>query len=106
MQVVGSIILGPLLILMAGSMPLQILFALLFVGLLGSASLRRLHDIGRGIPTLILFAALLPFLPFLPLVLLILPGEPLPNRYGLPPVNAAKNNLQAGLQAALRRLNG
>ena len=105
-QVVGSIILGPLLILMAGSMPLQILFALLFVGLLGSASLRRLHDIGRGIPTLILFAALLPFLPFLPLVLLILPGEPLPNRYGLPPVNAAKNNLQAGLQAALRRLNG
>lgn len=105
LQVVGSLILGPLLTLQAESVPLQTLFGLLFIGLLGSASLRRLHDIGRGIPTLILFAALLPFLPFLPLVLLILPGEPLPNRYGLPPVNAAQSKLQAGLQAALRRLN-
>jgi len=106
LQMVGGILLGPLLTLMAGSLPLQILSALLFVGLLGSASLRRLHDIGRGLPTLILFAALTPFLPFLPLVLLILPGEALPNRYGLPPANAGQNNLQAGLQAALRRLNG
>ncbi|MFZ0155885.1 DUF805 domain-containing protein [Pseudomonas sp.] len=106
LQVLGSILLGPILTIMAAGTPLQYLFGLLFVGLLGSASLRRLHDIGRGIPTLILFAALLPFLHFLPVVLLFLPGEPLPNRYGVAPVNATQFNLQAGLQAALRRLNG
>ncbi|TDF81117.1 DUF805 domain-containing protein [Pseudomonas sp. H9] len=105
-QAVTSIVLGPVLTLIAGSAPLQILFGVLFVGLLGSAALRRLHDIGRGIPTLIVFAVLTPFLPFLPLALLFLRGEPLPNRYGLPPANVKQNSLQAGLQAALRRLNG
>ncbi|MDD1013571.1 DUF805 domain-containing protein [Pseudomonas rubra] len=105
-QVVGSVILGPILTLMSGSMVEQIFFGLLFVGLLGSATLRRLHDIGRGIPMMIIFVMLIPFLHFLPLVLLLLPGEPLPNRYGVPPVNQPQDNLQGGLQAALRRLNG
>ncbi|MNP07344.1 hypothetical protein D3C76_993650 [compost metagenome] len=91
---------------MASSAVEQIFFGLLFVGLLGSATLRRLHDIGRGIPMMIIFVMLIPFLHFLPLVLLLLPGEPLPNRYGVPPVNQPQDNLQGGLQAALRRLNG
>lgn len=105
-QVLGSILLGPILTLMAPNASMQLLCGVLFIALLVSASLRRLHDIGRGIPTLIVFAALTPFLPFLPLVLLMLRGEPLPNRYGLPPQNASQDNLQGGLQAALRRLNG
>ncbi|UVL23123.1 DUF805 domain-containing protein [Pseudomonas donghuensis] len=105
-QVVGSVLLGPILTLTASTSLGQAFFGLLFFGLLGSATLRRLHDIGRGIPTMIIFAMLLPFLHFLPLVLLILPGEPLPNRYGVPPVHQPQDSLDSGLQAALRRLNG
>ncbi|KJK19618.1 DUF805 domain-containing protein [Pseudomonas sp. 2(2015)] len=105
-QVAVSVLLGPILTLMAGSTIEQIFFGLLFVGVLGSATLRRLHDIGRGIPMMIIFVMLIPFLQFLPLVLLLLPGEPLPNRYGVPPGNQPQDTLEGGLQAALRRLNG
>ncbi|MOA64239.1 hypothetical protein D3C78_1902290 [compost metagenome] len=43
-------------------------------------------------------------LPVLPLMLLGLPGDKLPNRYGPPPGKAQQ--LDGGLQATLRRLNG
>ncbi|MFP3497724.1 DUF805 domain-containing protein [Pseudomonas sp. SIMBA_059] len=53
--------------------------------LLAGAVLRRLHDMGRGLPTLVLGAALTLILPFVPAVLFLWPGNCLPNRYGHPP---------------------
>lgn len=69
-----------------------------------SIILRRLHDIGFGVAMLLIGMALTIVLPFLPLVLLVLPGDSLPNRYGVPP-GGEKHALEGGLQAALRRLN-
>lgn len=79
---------------------------LLGVAFLLSAVLRRLHDLGRGIPTLLICCCLAPVLPFLPLVLFGFPGDKLPNRYGVPPDGAGEDTLRGGLQATLRRLNG
>ncbi|WP_110993067.1 J domain-containing protein [Pseudomonas sichuanensis] len=71
------------------------------IGLLISALLRRLRDLGRGIPSLVLLVLLSRLLPVVPLLLLGLPGDRLPNRYG-----SAPGLLGDSLQATLRRLNG
>ncbi|MDH1654846.1 DUF805 domain-containing protein [Pseudomonas mosselii] len=77
---------------------------LVTVLLLISAFLRRLRDLGQGIPALILLLVLSRVLPVLPLLLLLLPGDRLPNRYGSQPGQQAL--LDDSLQATLRRLNG
>lgn len=72
--------------------------------LMVSAMLRRLRDLGQGVPVLILLVVLSRVLPVVPLILVSLPGDKLPNRYGPVPGKAA--DLEGGLQAALRRMNG
>ncbi|AZL72801.1 J domain-containing protein [Pseudomonas oryziphila] len=74
------------------------------IGLLISALLRRLRDLGRGIPSLVLLVLLSRLLPIVPLLLLGLPGDRLPNRYGSAP--GQPGLLDNSLQATLRRLNG
>ncbi|MHA6161474.1 J domain-containing protein [Pseudomonas sichuanensis] len=74
------------------------------IGLLISALLRRLRDLGRGIPSLVLLVLLSRLLPVVPLLLLGLPGDRLPNRYGSAP--GQPGLLGDSLQATLRRLNG
>jgi uncharacterized membrane protein YhaH (DUF805 family) len=105
-QVLGCVVIAPLAGLISGTTGAGILILLLAVLLLFGAILRRLHDMGRGIPTLLIFMALTPVLPFLPLVLFGLAGDKLPNRYGVPPDSGDSEMLSGGLQAALRRLNG
>lgn len=104
-QVVGCVVTAPIAGLITGTTIGGIIILLLGVLLLFAAVLRRLHDMGRGIPTLLIFLGLSPFLPFLPLVLFGFPGDKLPNRYGVPP-DSGEDMLSGGLQAALRRLNG
>lgn len=78
--------------------------AMIVVGLLVmSGLLRRLRDVGQGVPALIILLALLRWIPILPLLLLGWPGDPLPNRNGPPP--GQTNTLPHGLQAALRQLD-
>lgn len=78
--------------------------AMVVVGLLViSGLLRRLRDVGQGVPALIILLALLRWIPILPLLLLGWPGDPLPNRNGPPPGQA--NSLPHGLQATLRQLD-
>lgn len=105
-QVLGSLLVTPLAALLSGT-PLSGIAVLLLGGvfLLG-AILRRLHDMGRGIPTLLILLCLSPVLPFLPLMLFAFPGDKLPNRYGVPPDSAGEDMLPGGLQATLRRLSG
>lgn len=67
-----------------------------------SALLRRLRDLGRGVPSLVMLVMVSRLLPVLPFVLLGVPGDKLPNRYG--PSPAEPDQLQDGLQVALRRL--
>ncbi|MDZ4017934.1 molecular chaperone DnaJ [Pseudomonas sichuanensis] len=74
------------------------------IGLLISALLRRLRDLGRGIPSLVLLVLLSRLLPVVPLLLLGLPGDRLPNRYGSVP--GQPGLLDDSLQATLRHLNG
>jgi uncharacterized membrane protein YhaH (DUF805 family) len=105
-QILGCVVIAPVAGLISGTTAAGILILLLGVLLLLGAILRRLHDMGRGIPTLLIFMALSPVLPFLPLVLFGFPGDKLPNRYGVPPDNGGSEMLSGGLQAALRRLNG
>jgi len=105
-QVLGVVVITPVAGLISGTTASGILILLLGVLLLLGAILRRLHDMGRGIPTLLIFMALSPVLPFLPLVLFGFPGDKLPNRYGVPPDSGGSDMLSGGLQAALRRLNG
>lgn len=105
-QVIGIVLLTPLLGLFSGSMFSAGIVLVLAVALLLSAILRRLHDMGRGLPTFLILAGLTPVLPFLPLVLFGFPGEKLPNRYGVPPESFREDPLSGGLQAALRRLIG
>ncbi|MHC6224494.1 molecular chaperone DnaJ [Pseudomonas sp. X10] len=71
--------------------------------LLLSALLRRIRDLGHGVPALIILLLVSRIIPVLPLALLGLPGDALPNRYGPAPGNA--DALREGLQAALRRLD-
>ncbi|WP_408005112.1 DUF805 domain-containing protein [Pseudomonas moraviensis] len=104
-QVLGCVVVTPIAGLITGTTIGGMVIFLLGVLLLFAAVLRRLHDMGRGIPTLLIFLGLSPFLPFLPLVLFGFPGDKLPNRYGVPPDGGA-DMLSGGLQAALRRLNG
>jgi uncharacterized membrane protein YhaH (DUF805 family) len=104
-QVLGGVLITPIMVLLNGTVVLGVVM-LLGIALLLSAILRRLHDMGRGIPTLLIFACLTPVLPFLPLVLFGFPGDKLPNRYGVPPGSAGEDTLPGGLQATLRRLNG
>ena len=80
--------------------------AILLFGGTASLCLRRLHDMGQGAPMLLLWLALTFMAPFAPLALAIMPGEPLPNRFGMPPGSTDRQGLAAGLQAVLRRLNG
>lgn len=72
--------------------------------LLFSGLLRRLRDIGQGVPALLVLLLISRVLPVLPLFLLGLPGDKLPNRYG--PVPGPAEPLEGGLQASLRRING
>lgn len=74
------------------------------IGLVISALLRRLHDLNRGIPSLILLVVVSRLLPFVPFLLLGWPGDRLPNRYG--PAPGQPGLLEDSLQATLRRMNG
>ncbi|QJI41214.1 DUF805 domain-containing protein [Pseudomonas sp. ADAK2] len=105
-QVLGCVLFTPYLALMSGTALSGIGVLLLGALLLLGAILRRLHDMGRGIPTLLIFGCLSPVLPFMPLLLFGFPGDKLPNRYGAPPDSGGEDTLSGGLQAALRRLNG
>lgn len=105
-QVLGCVVITPIVALLSGTAISGIVMLLLGIALLLSATLRRLHDIGRGIPTLLIIACLTLVLPFLPLVLFGFPGDRLPNRYGVPPDSAGEDTLPGGLQVTLRRLNG
>ncbi|PKA68040.1 uncharacterized membrane protein YhaH (DUF805 family) [Pseudomonas baetica] len=105
-QVIGIVLLTPLLALFSGSMFSAFVVLAAALMLMLSAILRRLHDMGRGVATFLVLAGLTPVLPFLPLVLFGFPGEKLPNRYGVPPDSDREDTLSGGLQAALRRLNG
>lgn len=105
-QVMGLVLLTPLVAVLSGSTTPALVVLLLGVLILLGAMLRRLHDMGRGIPTFLVLAGLTPVLPFLPLVLFGFPGEKLPNRYGMPPESFREDPLSPGLQAALRRLIG
>ncbi|NER62949.1 DUF805 domain-containing protein [Pseudomonas sp. MAFF212427] len=73
--------------------------------LLFGTCLRRLHDMGHGIVVMVLLALLSIAIPFLPLVLVAMPGDRLPNRYGVSPEHHDPHELSGGLQAVLRRLN-
>ncbi|MDI2594922.1 J domain-containing protein [Pseudomonas sp. 681] len=105
-QVLGCVLITPVVALLSGTAVSGFAMLLLGVLLLLSATLRRLHDMGRGIPTLLIIGCLTPVLPFLPLLLFGFPGDTLPNRYGVPPDSADQETLPGGLQATLRRLNG
>jgi len=105
-QVLGCVVIAPVAGLISGTTFFGVLILLLGVLVLFGATLRRLHDMGRGLPTLLIFMALSPILPFLPLLLFGFPGDKLPNRYGVPPDSGAGEMLSGGLQAALRRLDG
>lgn len=74
--------------------------------LLFGTCLRRLHDMGHGIPVMVLLALFSIPMPFLPLLLVAMPGDPLPNRYGVSPEHHDPSQLSGGLQAVLRRLIG
>ncbi|MEX5590032.1 molecular chaperone DnaJ [Pseudomonas urmiensis] len=92
-------------IALCGSLMLTAPMIVVVMGLLlVSGFLRRLRDIGQGVPALLLLLVVSRVLPVLPLMLLGLPGDKLPNRYGPPPGKAQQ--LDGGLQATLRRLNG
>ncbi|WP_426206355.1 DUF805 domain-containing protein [Pseudomonas sp. TWP3-1] len=104
-QVLGTVLLTPLAALLSGTPLSGIAVLLLGIALLLGIILRRLHDIGRGIPTLLVLGCLSPFLPFLPLMLFAFPGDKLLNRYGVPPDSAGEDLLPGGLQAALRQLD-
>ncbi|MDH1263794.1 DUF805 domain-containing protein [Pseudomonas sp. GD03944] len=82
----------------------------LALGILGVALLvlignllRRLHDMSRGLGTLLMLLAGSFLMPYMLLVLCVWPGDPLPNRYGLPGGTAPPG--ERDLQAQLRRLN-
>lgn len=105
-QVIGALLVTPVAALLSGTPLSGIVVTLLGAAFLLSAVLRRLHDIGRGIPMLLTLVVLSPVLPFLPLILFGFPGERLPNRYGVPPDSGDEDILSGGLQATLRRLNG
>lgn len=104
-QVLGCVLITPYLALMSGTALSGFGVLLLGAALLLGAILRRLHDLGRGIPTLLIFGCLSAVLPFMPLLLFGFPGDKLPNRYGVPPDSGGEDTLSGGLQAALRRLN-
>ncbi|MGE7960258.1 DUF805 domain-containing protein [Pseudomonas sp. NPDC089530] len=105
-QVLGTVLAAPVVALLSGESTSGIAVLLLGIVFLLGATLRRLHDIGRGIPTLLVLGCLSPFFPFLPLVLFAFPGDKLPNRYGVPLDSAGEEALPGGLQAALRQLEG
>ena len=75
----------------------------LVVLLLLTSFLRRLRDLGQGVWALVGLLAVSRLLPFAPLLLVGLPGDKLANRYGPSPDDP--DQLQLGLQVALRRLN-
>ena len=85
-QSLGLTVVGLLSALMMNVTPGAALTLLaLTLLLLAGASVRRLHDMGRGAPTLLLGMGLAFVLPVIPLALFFWPGDRLPNRYGLPP---------------------
>ena len=91
-------------VLMLRSPWMMAAMSVVLVLIMVSGTLRRLRDLGRGVPSLLVLLALSRVVPFLPLVLLGAPGDKLPNRYGPPP--GVADPLQGGLQATLRRLDG
>ena len=106
LQSIGSLLLAISLALSVKSFELTCAILLLELVALFGISLRRLHDMGQGAPMLLLWLAVTFVAPFAPLALAIMPGEPLPNRFGMPPGSREPQGLAAGLQAVLRRLNG
>ncbi|CAM3824678.1 putative J domain-containing protein DjlC [Pseudomonas reidholzensis] len=87
-----------------GSLLLAVPGIIVVMGLLlVSGSLRRLRDMGQGVPTLLMVLVVSRVIPVLPLLLLGLPGDKLPNRYG--PAPGKGDQLEGGLQATLRRMN-
>jgi len=105
-QVLGCALITPCLALVTGNLFAGVCLMLMGLALLLSAMLRRLHDMGRGIPSLLIFGCLSLALPFLPLILFVLPGDKLINCYGVPPHSSDEDLLYGGLQVTLRRLNG
>ncbi|MDH0301180.1 MULTISPECIES: molecular chaperone DnaJ [unclassified Pseudomonas] len=94
-----------LAIALCGSLVLKVPALMAVMGVLSiSGFLRRLRDLGHGVPALLLVLVISRVLPVMPLILLGLPGDKLPNRYGPAPGKAEP--LEGGLQATLRRLNG
>lgn len=109
----GSLILQTLC-LTAAALPLTLLAEKLstdlVLGVLGAAALillgnllRRLHDMSRGLGTLLMLLASCVLAPYALLILFVWPGDPLVNRYG-PPSDASPNQ-RGTLQVQLRRLN-
>ena len=85
-QVVTGVALGVYGVWSIPAAPVLSIVLLAFVlFLLAGALLRRLHDMGRGLPTLVFGIALAAILPFFPLILFFWPGDSLPNRFGHPP---------------------
>ena len=101
LQSLGWMVLSGFLLFEA-NLPFAGLAAL--VGGLLSCMLRRLHDIGRGVGSLVLLALLSIALPFASLCLFLLPGEHLPNRYGMPCGKSRRQALAGGLQELLRKI--
>lgn len=105
-QVLGNVIVISIVVLLSGTLTAAIAICLLGFAFLFSAVLRRLHDMGRGIASLLIFGCVSSVLPFLPLLLFVVRGDDLPNRYGVPPGSVGGDKLTGGLQATLRGAQG
>ena len=105
-QAVTLIGIGLPLSLLADKLSGDLALAVLGVTLLGliTCLLRRLHDMNRGVGTLLMLLSGSFFMPYISLVLLFWPGDPLSNRYG--PPSGKRAQAEPGLQARLRQLNG
>ncbi|WAJ37549.1 DUF805 domain-containing protein [Pseudomonas sp. GOM7] len=92
--------------LLADKLSGDLALAVLGVTLLGliTCLLRRLHDMNRGVGTLLMLLTGSFFMPYISVVLFFWPGDPLPNRYG--PPSGSRVQAEQGLQARLRQLNG
>lgn len=105
---IGHVLFWPLLAVLPPilvTLPTGLSIVVAVIGLLG-ACLRRLRDMGQGVPAVVALSVVSLITLLAPLVLLVIPGDPLPNRYGPPPSKTGENGLKGGLQANLRRLGG
>ena len=106
LQALGLIGAGLPLSVLANKLSGELALAVLGLTLLGliTCLLRRLHDMSRGVGTLLMLLAGSFFMPYMSVVLVFWPGDPLPNRYG--PPSGSRTQDEQGLQARLRQLNG